>query len=87
MSSNVHLAFFTVGIIFLVAFLIYLALRAGRGYSVKDTQTHAETFGGVVQEGHGGITVFVFITVTAIIVWSVIYLIMHWSQFAIVFFR
>jgi hypothetical protein len=87
MSTNVHLAFFTIVIILVASFLIYLALRAGRGYSVNDTQAHAETFGGSVQEGHGGVTAFVAVWIIAILIWATVYLIQHWSQFAVVFFR
>jgi nitrogen fixation protein FixH len=87
MSTNVHLAFFTLLMIAVVTLLIYLASRSGRGYSVEDTKAHAEKFAGVIEEGHGGMTAFCWITIGAIFIWSIIYLIMHWSEFAVVFFR
>jgi hypothetical protein len=86
-SFQFHLSYFTVGFILVTALLLYLALRAGRGYSVEDTQAHAETFGGVVQEGHGGVTAFVAVWTIAILTWATVYLIQHWSQYAVTFFR
>ncbi len=87
MSSNVHLAWFVLLIMGIVSLLTYLAVRAGHGYSVEDTQAHAETFGGVVQEGHGGTPAITLVVISTIIIWAIIYLIMHWRQFAVVFFR
>jgi hypothetical protein len=87
MSTNVHLAYFVLLLIGLVAFLTYLAIRAGHGYSVEDAVAHAEKFANTVQEGHGGMTAFVWISCGAILVWSFVYLIMHWQQFAVTFFR
>jgi hypothetical protein len=86
-NTNVNLAFFTVVVILVASLLIYLALRAGRGYSVDDTQAHAETFGGGIQEGHGGVTAFVAVWIIAILIWATVYLIQHWSQYAVVFFK
>ncbi len=87
MSTNVRLAFFTVGIILAAAFLIYLAVRAGKDYSVEDTEAHAEEFGGVVKEGHGPVPAFAAVGMGALIIWSIVYLIMHWSEYAVAFFR
>jgi hypothetical protein len=87
MNTNVNLTYFVVLIIAIVAFLTYLAIRAGHGYSVNDTKAHAEKFANAVEEGHGGITAFVWVPCGAILIWSVIYLIMHWQQFAVTFFR
>ncbi|XUX01244.1 MAG: hypothetical protein TUN42_04445 [Dehalogenimonas sp.] len=87
MSTNVHLAYFVLLLIAIISLLTYLALCAGRGYSVEDTVAHAEKFANAVEEGHGGMTAFVWISSGAILVWSFVYLIMHWQQFAVTFFR
>lgn len=87
MSTNVHLAFFVLFLIGVGALLTYLAIRAGQGYSIEDTMAHAEKFANVVEEGHGGLTAFVGISCGAIVIWSFVYLIMHWQQFAVTFFR
>ena len=87
MSTNVHLALFTLLIIGAVSLLGYLAARSGNGYSVADTRAHAEKFSGLVEEGHGGMTAFCWVTIGAILVWSVVYFAMHWSEFSVVFFK
>jgi hypothetical protein len=86
-STNIRLAWFTLFIIFLAAFLIYLSLKAGKDYSVEDTEANAEEFGGLVKEGHGPVPAIAAIGMGALIIWSVVYLIMHWNQYAVAFFR
>jgi hypothetical protein len=86
-NTNVHLAWFDLLLIGIVALLTYLAVRAGKGYSVEDTQAHAETFAVGVQEGHGGMPAITLVVILFLIIWSIVYLIMHWSEFAVVFFR
>ena len=87
MSSNVLLAYFTLLIIGIVAILVYLAVRSGSGYSVSDTKAHSEKFPDGVEEGHGGMTAFTWVTFGGIFVWSIFYLVSHWSQFSSVFFK
>jgi nitrogen fixation protein FixH len=87
MSSNVHLAFFTLLIMGVVALLTYLAVRSGSGYSVSDTKAHAEKFPDNIEEGHGGMTAFTWITFGSIFVWCIVYLVLNWSKFASVFFK
>ncbi len=86
MSSSVRLAWLTVLIIALTMLLTYLATRSGRGYSPERTKEDADDFGGAVQEGHGGMTAFLWLSFVAIVVWSVVYLVMHWNEFATTFF-
>jgi nitrogen fixation protein FixH len=85
MSNNANLAYFTLLIIGVVTLLTYLASRSGRGYSVEDTKAHAEHFADGIEEGRGGLTAFCWVTIGAILVWSVIYFIMHWSEFTAAF--
>lgn len=87
MNTNVNLAFFTLLIIGVVTLLVYLAGRSGKGYSVADTKSHAEKYPDGIEEGHGGLTAFCWVTIGSIFIWSIIYLIMHWSEFAVVFFK
>lgn len=87
MNTNVKLVYFTLLIIAVVAFLVYLAVRSGKGYSVEDTKAHAEEYPDGIKEGHGGMTAFCWVTIGAIFVWSIIYLIMHWNEFSVVFFK
>jgi len=87
MSSNLHLALFTLLIIGISAILMYLAVRSGSGYSVSDTKSHAEKFPDNIEEGHGGMTAFTWATFGGILVWCVVYLVQHWSEFSSVFFK
>jgi nitrogen fixation protein FixH len=85
MNSNLFL--FTLLIIGVVAVLIYLAVRSGSGYSVSDTKAHAEKFPDNIEEGHGGMTAFTWITFGSIFIWCIVYLVLNWNKFASVFFK
>jgi hypothetical protein len=87
MNTDVNLVYFTLLMVSVVTLLIYLATRSGRGYSVQDMEAHAERYAGIVEESRGGMTAFCWITIGAIFIWSVIYLVMHWSEYSVVFFR
>lgn len=71
------------GVVFSV--LVWLALRSGHGYSVHDTQAHSLDYGGVIREGHGGLTAFLRVTYAAIFVWCVYYVVLHWGEFVRLF--
>ena len=86
MSNSVHLTLFTLLVIGAVALLIYLAARSSQRYSVEDTKAQAENYAGEIDEGRGGMTTFCWVTIGAIIIWSVVYFIMHWNEFYSVFF-
>jgi hypothetical protein len=68
-----------------VVVLIWLILRSGNGYSVHDTESHAVNYADEIKEGHGGMTLFLWLSFSAIIVWSVIYLLQNASQFSVIF--
>ena len=87
MSSNALMAWFVLLMIFVVCLLIYLALRSGSGYSVHDTKAHAERFADIIEEGHGGMTAFAWLTFTGIFIWCIVYVVIHWSEFSSVFFK
>jgi hypothetical protein len=68
-----------------VVLLIWLMLRSGNGYSVHDTEAHAVNYADEIKEGHGGMTLFLWLSFLAIIIWSVIYLVQNASQFSAIF--
>jgi hypothetical protein len=68
-----------------VVVLAVLLLWSGKGYSVRDAQSHAEDYGGVIKEGHGGVTVFLWVLFAVILIWTVVYFGMHAGEFAIIF--
>lgn len=60
---------------------IWLVLRSGKNYSVNDTEAHSTSYADVIKEGHGGLTVFLWVSFAVILVWTIVYLIQHWSEF------
>lgn len=84
-SLGIEALFWTLGIIF--AFLItqILLLRSGHGYSVHDTEAHSTNYAGVIKEGHGGMTAFLWFFYIVMFVWTIVYFVQHASEFAIIF--
>jgi hypothetical protein len=68
-----------------VIILTWLALRSGHGYSVHDTEAHSTNYADVIKEGHGGLTLFLWISFTTIIIWTIVYLVQHASEFSVIF--
>jgi hypothetical protein len=73
----------TIGSILAFSALLVLLLRGSR-YSQSDSEAHSLDFGGVIKEGHGGMTSFLWIMFTGMLIWTVVYLVMHWHEFAII---
>ena len=67
------------------AITMYLILRSGIGYSVEDAESHSIDYGGVIKEGHGGLTAFLWVSYAVIFIWTIVYLIQHWSEFGVIF--
>jgi hypothetical protein len=74
-------------LIIVFAFLVTLILfmRSGHGYSVQDTEAHSVNFAGVIREGHGGLTAFMWTFYIFMFIWTIVYLVQHSSEFAIIF--
>jgi hypothetical protein len=68
-----------------VVFITWLMLRSGKGYSVHDTEAHAVNYADEIKEGHGGMTLFLWVSFIAIVVWCIIYLVQHASEFSVIF--
>jgi len=71
----------TVAIIFATLIGILLIVRSGDKYSIEDANAHAEEFGGIIAESHGPLTDFLYVCYAVMIVWALIYLWQHWSEF------
>ena len=73
----------TVGSVLSFVILLILLIHGSR-YSVSDTQAHSANYGGVIKEGHGGMTAFLWTVFTGIFIWTIVYFVMHWSEFAVI---
>jgi hypothetical protein len=68
----------------ILAFVILLILLvSGSRYSISDTKSHAVDYAGEIKEGHGGVTRFLWVLFLGIFIWTIIYFIIHWYEFAI----
>jgi hypothetical protein len=65
--------------------LLWLALTSGRGYTVEDTEAHSSNYAEVVNEGHGGIPAFLWVSFGAITIWVIYYFAVHWQEFIVIF--
>ena len=72
---------FTLLIVAIACVAIYLALMSGRVYKHHDAAGHASDFAGIIREGHGPLTVFLYVVYAAILLWSAVYLIQHRDEF------
>ena len=68
-----------------VVILTWLILRSGHGYSVHDTEAHSTNYADVIKEGHGGLTLFLWVSFITIIIWTIVYLVQHASEFLEIF--
>jgi Ca2+/Na+ antiporter len=68
-----------------VVILTWLILRSGHKYSVHDTEAHSTSYADVIKEGHGGLTLFLWISFITIFVWTIVYLVQHASEFSEIF--
>lgn len=89
LGNYVQLNYFTLtvvlGSMLLALLTIALLQKSGGGYSVHDAEAHSTNFGGVIREGHGGMTVFLWVVFTFLIVWSIVYFAQHAAEFNIWF--
>jgi hypothetical protein len=84
-NINTFAFYITLFCIAAMAVLIILLLRSGKGYSVRDAESHAEDYAGEIKEGHGGLPAFLWLLFSVIAIWTVVYFIMHAGEFAIIF--
>lgn len=66
---------------FVIVFILFIS---GSKYSVHDAEAHATDYGGTIKEGHGGITLFLWLLFIGMLVWTIVYFVMHWSEFAVI---
>jgi hypothetical protein len=67
------------------AVMIWLIV-VGNGRSREEgSEAHAEGFAGVVREGHGGMTIFLWVSFALLVLWTVYYFVAHAQQFLVIF--
>ncbi len=64
--------------------LLFLLFISGSKYSVHDTEAHSTDYGGVIKEGHGGLTAFLWVLFIGMLIWTIAYFVLHWSEFAVI---
>jgi len=48
-------------------------------------EARSEEFGGVIKEGHGGMTEFLWISFGFLFIWTIYYFVVNWHQFLVLF--
>lgn len=81
---NPELAIVIGGAVGFVA-LALLALRSGWSYSVEDTKADSVDYAETIEEGHGGMTAFLWVTFALLLALAVYYLLVHLDEFAVIF--
>ena len=85
--SNLNTIAFYITLICIFGFVavLVLLLRSGRHYSVKDVESQSSRFAGIIREGHGGMTAFLWVLFAVIFIFTIVYFVLHASEFAIIF--
>lgn len=73
-----------VGSVLAFSILLILLIISGSRYSVEDTEADAVEYAGLVKEGHGGMTTFLWVLFAGMLIWTIVYFVMHWHEFAII---
>ena len=61
--------------------LMYLIVKSSDEFTVEDTENNADEFAGIIKDSHGPVTSWLWIAYTALIIWTVAYLIQHSAEF------
>jgi hypothetical protein len=69
----------------LALLIIALYIKSGFGYTVQDTEAHSINYAGVIREGHGGLTLFLWLFFTFSLGWTIYYFWVHAAEFSIWF--
>ena len=68
----------------LTAIFIWLFVIGNKKYSVDDAESHAEDYADIIKEGHGGMTIFLWVSFIMLFIWTVYYFAVNWSQFYVI---
>jgi len=80
-----YLNYFTLTLVLVAMFLaiisILMLMRSGYSYTVEDAEAHQAVFAGIITEGHGGMTLFLWKYFIFMFFWTIIYFIQHAAEF------
>lgn len=60
---------------------LYFAVLSGKKYEHHDADSHAVEYAGIIKEGHGPLTLFLFVAYAAVLVFTISYAVQHRSDF------
>ena len=61
--------------------ITYLIVRSSRQEPADKIDSTAHEFAGVIKDGHGKITMFLWATYAGLVIWAIAYLIQHGQEF------
>ncbi len=67
-----------------ISVFIWLFVKGNKRYDVDDAESHSEEFAELVKEGHGQMTLFLWVSFSIIFAWTVYYFVVNWSQFYVI---
>jgi hypothetical protein len=67
--------------LFTFAIALWLMLRSGRGHPPEEIESDASDYGNVIRSGHAPLTLFLKIFIPGVIVWIIVYFVLHWGEF------
>jgi len=71
----------TVFMIAALSVITYLIVRSSKEYPPEKVEKGAHEFAGVIKDGHGEITVFLWATYIGLVIWAIAYLVQHAHEF------
>jgi len=60
-----------------------LIVRSSDEYSVEETEKNSEEFAGEIRDSKGPVTKWLWVVYIGLIIWTLAYLVQHWSEFAV----
>ena len=61
--------------------ITYLMVRSAKEYPPEKVEAEAHDFAGVIKDGHGEITLFLWATYAGLVIWAIAYMIRHGYEF------
>ena len=68
--------------LFTFAVALWLMLREGKGHPNQETEIDSTDYADIVRTGHAPLGLFLVLFITGIIIWTIVYFVLHWSEFA-----